>query len=373
MRVLVDHDDRALPEALHDPCRGHRSDAADASRRQVSFDAFYGGRQLLLEALDPEVATMGRVHLPFAGQPQHFAGADSGHRADDRYEPRPVDSEIGRLQARHAVARVRIAKYDSLDRAAQLGHLPKKGRLAGFRRRAVRGADLAAAGRPHHVSLVQQKRLDDVDQRVLLLVYRRGKRLDSDRPAVVILHDGIQVASIELVQPIFVDAFPSERLVGDRSIDAAVAPDLGIVANALQEAIGDARRSARAASDLVRSLTIDRRLEKLRRPLDYPRQLFRRVEIEVVRQTEAVPERCAQEAGPRGGAHQGKALQRKLDRPRVRSLLDDEVDREVFHRGVEKLLDGARKAMDLVDEQHTSGLETGENAHEIALPLERGP
>src|SRR5262249_12125297 len=52
------------------------------------------------------------------------------------------------------------------------------------------------------------------------------------------------------------------------------------------------------------------------------------------------------------------------------ALPDDDVEAKVFERRIENLLDRRRQAVDLVDEQHVPGLESGENRREIALPLE---
>ena len=60
-------------------------------------------------------------------------------------------------------------------------------------------------------------------------------------------------------------------------------------------------------------------------------------------------------------------------RARRRPLPDDEVELEVLHRGIEHLLDLARQAVDLVDEEHVAALEVGEDRREVAAALEHGP
>ena len=56
--------------------------------------------------------------------------------------------------------------------------------------------------------------------------------------------------------------------------------------------------------------------------------------------------------------------------PRRRPLPDHEVELEVLHRRIERLLDDAVQAMDLVDEEHVAALEVGEDRREVARPLE---
>jgi probable phosphoglycerate mutase len=49
-----------------------------------------------------------------------------------------------------------------------------------------------------------------------------------------------------------------------RAVDAAVGLDLGVVAHAAQQAVGDARRAARAAGDLQRAAGVDRHVRAAR-------------------------------------------------------------------------------------------------------------
>ena len=61
------------------------------------------------------------------------------------------------------------------------------------------------------------------------------------------------------------------------------------------------------------------------------------------------------------------------DRAGRRALADHDVELEVLHRRIEHLLDRAREAVDLVDEQHVAVVEVGEDRGEVAGALERGP
>src|SRR3546814_16714340 len=54
------------------------------------------------------------------------------------------------------------------------------------------------------------------------------------------------------------------------------------------------------------------------------------------------------------------------DRTRRRPLADDEVERAVFHRGIEDLLDNRIEAVNLVDEQHVMRLEICQQRGQIA-------
>ena len=97
------------------------------------------------------------------------------------------------------------------------------------------------------------------------------------------------------------------------------------------------------------------------------------VVVEPGDEAEAVAQRAGDQAGARRRAHEREAREIEPDRARRRTLPDHDVELKVFHRGIEHLFDRARKAVDLVDEQHAAVVEIGEDRGEIAGPLERGP
>ena len=88
---------------------------------------------------------------------------------------------------------------------------------------------------------------------------------------------------------------------------------------------------------------------------------------------EALPQRRRQHAGPRGGRHQGERPEGVLEGARVHPLVHDEVDGEVFHRGIQQLLDRPWEPMDLVDEEHVVLAEVGQDAHQVTAALDRRP
>ena len=145
---------------------------------------------------------------------------------------------------------------------------------------------------------------------------------------------------------------------------------LGEVAHAAQQAVGDARRAARAAGDLARPRRLDRDVE-LRAPSGArSRPAPRRVEVEPQADAETVAQRRAEQSGARRRADQRERLQVELDRARRRALPDHDVDLVVLHRRIEDLLDDAVEAMDLVDEQHVAGVEVGQQRRQIARALD---
>src|SRR5690606_21902008 len=56
----------------------------------------------------------------------------------------------------------------------------------------------------------------------------------------------------------------------------------------------------------------------------------------------------------------------------VGALVDDEVDAEVLHGGIEELLDDGAEAVDLVDEEDIAAIEIGEDAHQVTGTFQGG-
>ena len=78
-----------------------------------------------------------------------------------------------------------------------------------------------------------------------------------------------------------------------------------------------------------------------------------------------------EQAAPRGRANQGEARQIQPHAARVRPLIDDNVELEIFHCRVEILLDGFLKPMNFVDEQHVALFEVSQQAREVARFFDR--
>ena len=123
--------------------------------------------------------------------------------------------------------------------------------------------------------------------------------------------------------------------------------------------------------DRARAVRLDRDVEHARAALDDALQLGRLVVREVVHDAEPVAQRRRQHAGARRRADEREALERQLQRLRVRAAVDDEVDLEVLHRRIEILFDHRAEAVDLVDEQHVAGFERGQDADQVLRLLER--
>ena len=88
-------------------------------------------------------------------------------------------------------------------------------------------------------------------------------------------------------------------------------------------------------------------------------------------EAEAVAQRRGQQARARRRADQRE--RRQLERHDARAGAEADGDRQlaVLHRRIERLLERARQAVDLVDEEDAAGLERGQEGGDVGLALER--
>jgi hypothetical protein len=127
--------------------------------------------------------------------------------------------------------------------------------------------------------------------------------------------------------------------------------DLGVVADAFEEAVHDPWRAPPAPGDGAGSGLVDRHVEDLGRTVDDLGQLVFGVEVEAVGGAEAVTQRGTDAAGPGRGADHRERLEAQTQAARRGPLADHHVERVVLHRRIEDLLDRAVEPMDLIDEQ----------------------
>src|SRR3954464_6308914 len=85
---------------------------------------------------------------------------------------------------------------------------------------------------------------------------------------------------------------------------------------------------------------------------------------------EAVPERRREQTRPRRRTDQREGRQVERHHPGAGPLAHRDRQPVVLHRGVEGLLERARQAVDLVDEEHRARLERREERGDVALALE---
>src|SRR5262249_13586488 len=141
---------------------------------------------------------------------------------------------------------------------------------------------------------------------------------------------------------------------------------VGEIAHAAQQAAGDARRSTRAARDLVGAVLAYSDAEHAGAAGNDLLELSLGIEIEPDRNAEAITQRIGEQAGARGGADQREFSEVDFDRARRRPLADDEIELKVLHRRIENFLDRRVEPVDLVDKQHVALFQIGEQRREVA-------
>ena len=122
---------------------------------------------------------------------------------------------------------------------------------------------------------------------------------------------------------------------------------------------------------VARALGVDLDPEDPGRALDDQRQVLGAVVLEAVGDAEAVAQRRRQQAGAGRRADQGEGRQRQGHRAGAGALAEHDRQLAVLHRRVERLLDGAAEAVDLVDEEDAAGLQRGEEGGDVGLALQR--
>src|SRR5207237_2190477 len=111
-----------------------------------------------------------------------------------------------------------------------------------------------------------------------------------------------------------------------------VAANLGVVAHAPQQTVGDAGRAAGAPGDLRDRLRMDLDVEDARRPAHDALQLWLGIEVQPVDGAEAVAQRPAQQTLASGGADAGEVRQRQGRGARPDSLAEHGVESTLLER-----------------------------------------
>src|SRR5690606_15637134 len=231
----------------------------------------------------------------------------------------------------------------------------------------------APARRPGHEAFLDQVRLVDLLDRAGVLAHGHGDGRDADGAALELLHQREQDAAVHLVEAGLVHVERVQGVVGEGARDAAVALDLGEVARAAEEAVGDARRAAAAPGDLVRAVLLDLDADDARRAEDDLLKELGGVVVVAEVDPEAGAERGREEALARRRADERERRQRDADGARARAGIDQDVDGVVLHRGVEVLLDDRAHPVDLVDEEDVAFVEVRQDAGDARGLVERGP
>ena len=175
-----------------------------------------------------------------------------------------------------------------------------------------------------------------------------------------------------MIKTACVDLEHVECRIGNIGTDPAVGLDLGEIAHAAQQPVGNSRRTARAPCNLARALLVHLDIENGRRTLHDMCQVLGRIELQPLDDAETVTQRRGQQTGTCRCADQRERGQVELQRTRCRPFANHDVDLVVLHRRIEHLLDNRAQAVDLVDKQHVMRLEVRQQRSEVTGLFKHG-
>jgi len=242
------------------------------------------------------------------------------------------------------------------------------------------GADLgvggghgdAASGGSFYKSLHDEEGFVDFFEGGGVLADGDGEGGESYGAAIEFIDHDFEEALVHFIEPVHVDLDHGEGVGGDFFGDGAIGADLGEVADPAEEVVCDAGGATGAAGDFDGSLRDDGEVEYFCGALDDDGELLVGVVVESVEEAEAGAEGGGEHAGAGGGADEGELWQLKLDGAGGGAGVDDDIEPEVFHGGVEVFLDGGVEAVDFIDEEDIAALEIGEDAGEVARFFDLG-
>src|SRR5260221_1304112 len=141
--------------------------------------------------------------------------------------------------------------YQSLDAVPEEGHIKVAFdcRSSQTEVRIRREGRHAAPCRAHQKPLLNQKRLDYVLDGAAFLAHRGRQAIDAHGSAFEFLDHREQQFPVQHVEALRIDLQHVERRQCDLTADDSAGLDLGKIAHPPQQAVGDARRSARTLRD----------------------------------------------------------------------------------------------------------------------------
>jgi hypothetical protein len=230
----------------------------------------------------------------------------------------------------------------------------------------------AAAGGAVEEADLDEEGFVDLFEGVLLFGQGGGEGVEADGAAIVFFDDSAEQAAVELVEAVGVDFEEGEGSLGGCAVDATGGADFGEVADAAEEAVGDAGCAAGAHGDLGGAVAVDGDAEDFGGALDYPAEFVVGIELEAEKDAEAGAERRREQAGARGGSDEGEGVDAHDVGARRGAGADHDVELVVLECGVELFFHDGLEAVDLIEEEDLPGLEVGEDGGHVALDLEGG-
>ncbi len=183
---------------------------------------------------------------------------------------------------------------------------------------------------------------------------------------------GLEEAFIHFIQTVLIDFEHFESGDGGRSGGGALGAGEGVVTDPAEEVIGDAGGTSATASDFGGGGRFEFYFEKRGGALHDGGEILDGVVVEPVGHAKAGAEGGAEESSAGGGPDESEAGEVEADGAGGGALIDDDIDAEIFHGGIEVLFDDFGEAMNFVDEEDIAFLQASEQAGEVARFFDGG-
>src|SRR5262245_20085847 len=119
----------------------------------------------------------------------------------------------------------------------------------------------APAGRAVQETDLDQVRFVNLFDGFFLFADGGRDRTNADGSAVEFFDDRRQQFTVDFIQTVAVDLHSIERVSGHFGGDASVVFDFGVISDAAQQAVGDARRATRPGGDGPRAAVVNQDVE----------------------------------------------------------------------------------------------------------------
>src|ERR1700678_4533040 len=169
------------------------------------------------------------------------------------------------------------------------------------------GGDAAAGGAVEQAELHEVGLVDFLDG-VFFLAEGGGEGVEADGAAGIFLDDGQEQVAVDVVEAVLVDAEHGQGVAGDGQIDETFSADFSEIADAAEQAIGDARGAAGAAGDFGAAGFVHFYAEDFRGTFDDQQQILRRIKFQAMDDAEARAQRRHDKSGARGAPMRVKRL-----------------------------------------------------------------
>ena len=154
-----------------------------------------------------------------------------------------------------------------------------------------------------------------------------------------------------MVEAFTVDSKHFKRLACRHQVNDSCTANLGHVPAAAEHAVSDTRRSTTASAQEFCRVFFKSDIQNFRTAHQDALDVVVVVKLQSIMKPESVAQRARQQPASCCRAHQRKMLERQVHAPGRRSGIEHDVEPEVFHGGVEVLLDHAVQTVDFVDKQ----------------------